>query len=199
MQKIQDSHPWSASARNGGWIALRGICALIFGALTLMLPGVTLALLVIVWGAYALVDGVLALTAGLRIRDNGRPLWSLTIVGLLGIVAGVVTFFWAGLTALTLILFIGSWAIAIGLFQIIAAVRLRQHIRGEWLHALSGLQSVVFGLAVMLRPGAGAIALTWLIGWFAIFFGVMLLAMVFRLQSGRRRRRIPFFSPTHNH
>lgn len=94
MQKIQDSHPWSTSARNGGWIALRGICALIFGALTLMLPGVTLALLVIVWGAYALVDGVLALTAGLRIRDNGRPLWSLTIVGLLGIVAGVVTFSW---------------------------------------------------------------------------------------------------------
>ena len=168
-----------------GWIALRGLCALIFGALALVLPGVTLTLLVIVWGAYALVDGVLALAAGLRMRDNGRPLWSLIIVGLLGIAAGIATFFWPGLTALTLILIIGSWAIAIGLLQILAAVRLRQHIRGEWLHALSGLLSVVFGLAVVWRPGAGAIALAWLIGWFAILFGVILIAMAFKLRSGR--------------
>ena len=168
-----------------GWIALRGICALVFGVLALVLPGVTLALLVIVWGAYALVDGVLALTAGLRMRDNGKPLWSLIVVGLLGIAAGVVTFFWPGVTALTLIFIIGTWAIAIGLFQIMAAVRFRQHIRGEWLHGLSGLLSVVFGIAVVLRPGAGAIALAWLIGWFAIFFGVMLIAMALRLRSGR--------------
>ena len=169
-----------------GWIALRGVCALIFGVLTLALPGVTLALLVIVWGAYALVDGVLALAAGLRMRDNGKPLWSLVVVGLLGMGAGIATFFWPGLTALTLILIIGTWAIAIGLLQIIAAVRLRKHIRGEWLHALSGLLSVVFGLAVVLRPGAGALAFAWLIGWFAVFFGVVLIAMAFRLRSGRR-------------
>lgn len=169
-----------------GWTALRGLCALIFGVLTLALPGVTLALLVIVWGAYALVDGVLALAAGLRMRDNGKPLWSLVVVGLLGMGAGIATFFWPGLTALTLILIIGTWAIAIGLLQIIAAVRLRKHIRGEWLHALSGLLSVVFGLAVVLRPGAGALAFAWLIGWFAVFFGVVLIAMAFRLRSGRR-------------
>ena len=169
-----------------GWTALRGLCALIFGVLTLALPGVTLALLVIVWGAYALVDGVLALAAGLRMRDSGKPLWSLVVVGLLGIGAGIATFFWPGLTALTLIFIIGTWAIAIGLLQIIAAVRLRKHIRGEWLHALSGLLSVVFGLAVVLRPGAGALAFAWLIGWFAVFFGVVLIAMAFRLRSGRR-------------
>lgn len=168
-----------------GWIALRGVCALIFGLLALPLPGATLAVLVILWGCYALVDGVLALVAGVRMRENGKPLWSLIVVGLLGIAAGIVTFFWPGLTALTLIFIIGFWAIAIGVFQIIAAVRLRKQIQGEWLHALSGLLSIVFGLAVVLRPGAGAIALAWLIGWFAIFFGVMLLVLAFRLRKQR--------------
>ena len=154
--------------------------------LALAMPGVTLTILVIVWGAYALMDGVLALVAGLRMRDNGKPLWSLIIIGLLGIGAGVATFFWPGLTALTLVLIIGSWAIVMGLFQIIAAVRLRKYIQGEWLHALSGLLSIVFGVAVVLRPGAGAVAFAWIVGWFAIVFGVMLISMALRLRSGRR-------------
>ena len=152
-----------------GWIALRGV---------------TLTILVIVWGAYALMDGVLALVAGLRMRDNGKPLWSLIIIGLLGIGAGIATFFWPGLTALTLVFIIGSWAIVMGLFQIIAAVRLRKYIQSEWLHALSGLLSIVFGVAVVLRPGA--VAFAWIVGWFAIVFGVMLISMALRLRSGRR-------------
>ncbi|MEC5214077.1 uncharacterized membrane protein HdeD (DUF308 family) [Polaromonas sp. CG_9.5] len=115
-----------------GWIALRGLSALIFGVLALALPGVTLTLLVIVWGAYVLLDGVLALAAGLRMGDNGKPMWALIVVGLLGIGAGIATFFWPGLTAITLILIIGGWAIAIGLLQIVAAVRLRKHVHGEW-------------------------------------------------------------------
>lgn len=166
-----------------GWTALRGLCALIFGVVALALPGVTLALPVIVWGVYALMDGVLALAAGWRMRDNGKPLWALIIVGLLGIGAGTVTLFWPGLTALTLVFIIGGWAIVIGLLEIITPARLRQHMRGGWLHALSGLLAVVFGLAIVFRPGAGAVALVWLIGWFAIFFGVMLIAMAFRLRS----------------
>ena len=169
-----------------GWVALRGLCAVVFGVLALAFPGVTLSLLVILWGAYALVDGVVALIAGFRIRDNGRPLWSLIFIGLLGIGAGVVTFLWPGLTALTLIFIIGIWAIAIGVFQIVAAVRFRKHIQGEWLHALSGVLAIVFGLAVTLRPGAGAMALTWVIGWFAMVFGVMLIAMAFQLRRGQR-------------
>ena len=131
------------------------------------------------------MDGVLALAAGLRMRDKGKPLWALIIVGLLGIAAGIATFLWPGLTAHTLIFIIGSWAIAIGLFQIAAAVRLRQHIRGEWLHALSGVLSVAFGLAVVIWPGAGAMAFAWLIGWFAMVFGAMLITMAFQLRSGR--------------
>lgn len=166
-----------------GWIALRGLCALIFGLMALVLPAATLAVLVLLWGTYALVDGLLAVVAGVRIRENGKPLWPLIIVGLVGIAAGIVTFFWPGVTALTLIFIIGSWAIAIGVFQIMAAIRLRKQIQGEWLQALSGLLSIAFGLLVVLRPGAGAIALTWLIGWFAICFGVLLLVLAFRLRK----------------
>ena len=185
-QPTLDQQPFELLRKQWGWVALRGVFALIFGLLALALPGLTLSILVIFWGAYALIDGVVALMAGFRMGDNGKPLWSLVFIGLLGIGAGVVTFFWPGVTALTLVLIIGSWAIAIGLLQIVAAVRFRKQIRGEWLHALSGLLSVVFGLAMVWRPGAGAIALAWLIGWFAIFFGVMLIAMAFRLRSARQ-------------
>lgn len=178
--------PMELLRREWGWIALRGVLALIFGVLALAMPGLTLAILVIFWGAYALIDGVIALVGGFRLRDNGKPLWSLIIIGLLGIAVGVVTFLWPGLTALTLLFIIGFWAIAIGIFQIVAAVRFRKHIQGEWLHALSGVLSVVFGVAVVLRPGAGAIALAWIIGSFAIVFGLMLIGMAFRLRGARR-------------
>ena len=177
--------PIELMRKEWGWIALRGVLAIIFGVLAFALPGITLAILVIVWGAYALIDGVLALVAGFRLRDGGRPLWSLVIIGLLGIAAGVVTFFWPGVTALTLIFIIGFWAIAIGVFQVFAAFRFRKVIQGEWLHALSGLVSIAFGIAVVLRPGAGALALTWMIGAFAILFGVLLIGMAFKLRSGR--------------
>lgn len=169
-----------------GWIALRGVVALIFGLLALAMPGITLAILVLFWGAYALIDGVAALVASFRIRDEGKPLWSLLIVGLLGIAAGAVTFLWPGLTALTLLFIIGFWAVAIGIFQIIAAVRMRKTIQGEWLHALSGALSVVFGVAILLQPAAGAIALAWIIGGFAVAFGVMLIALAFRLRGLRK-------------
>lgn len=169
-----------------GWVALRGVCALVFGALALVFPGLTLGILVIFWGAYALLDGVAALVAGFRMGDNGKPLWSLIAIGLLGIGAGVVTFFWPGLTAFTLIFIIGVWAIAIGIFQIIAAVRFRKHIPGEWLHVLSGLLAIAFGVVVTLQPGAGAIALAWIIGWFAILFGIILIGMAFRLRGSRK-------------
>lgn len=168
--------------KHWGWIALRGVLALLFGVMTLAVPGVTLGVLVIIWGAYALIDGALALIAGFRLREAGRPLWSLVIVGLLGIGAGVVTFLWPGLTAITLVLIIGIWAIAMGMFQIVAAVRFRQYIRGEWLHALSGVLSILFGFVMVLQPLAGALALVWVIGWFAILFGVMLIVVAFRLR-----------------
>ncbi|MDF1485852.1 HdeD family acid-resistance protein [Ramlibacter sp. H39-3-26] len=179
--------PWDTLERQWGWIALRGAAAVVFGALAFAWPGATLAALVIVWGAYALVDGVLSLAAGLRIRDNGRPLWALVAVGLLGIAAGVITFLWPGLTAITLVLVLAVWAVAAGVFQIAAAIALRRKIAGEWLQALSGLLSIVFGVLVLLQPAVGAVVLAWIVGSYAIVFGALLIGLALRL---RKRRQV---------
>jgi len=168
--------------RNWGWIVLRGVVAVLFGVLAFAWPGITLAALVIVWGAYALADGVLALIAAWRVRDQGRPFWSLLIVGLLGIGAGVVTFLWPAITALSLLMIIAAWAVVMGVFQIVAAVRLRKVIQSEWLLGLSGLLSVIFGVVVFAQPGAGALAVIWMIGSYAILFGILLIVLGVRLK-----------------
>jgi uncharacterized membrane protein HdeD (DUF308 family) len=173
--------------RNWGWVMLRGAAALLFGLLAFAWPGLTLGILVIVWGAYALADGVLALIAACRVRHRGRPFWSLLIVGLLGLAAGVVTFLWPGMTALVLLLCIAVWAIIMGIFQISAAIRLRQMIENEWLLGLSGVLSVLFGILMFLQPGAGALAVIWLVAAYAVVFGVLLLGLGFRLKRHAAR------------
>lgn len=178
-------------ARNWGWIVLRGVTAVMFGLLAVARPDLTLAALVIMWGAYAIVDGILAVVAGLRIRDRGRPLWSLFVVGLLGIAAGVLTFIWPGLTALALLMVIASWAVGVGVFQIVAAIRLRKVIEGEWALALSGLLSVAFGVLMMVRPDAGALAVVWMIAANAITLGVLLCMLGFGLRFATQRKLAP--------
>src|SRR5213594_449719 len=112
-------------ARNWGWIMLRGVAAVIFGVLALVWPGVTLVILTLFFGAYALTDGVFALIVAYKKREGRRPVWPLVVIGLLGIAAGIVTFLWPGMTALALLMFIAVWALFIGIFQIAAAIRLR--------------------------------------------------------------------------
>lgn len=169
--------------RHWGWVALRGVVAILFGLMALLMPAITLSALVLVWGAFALVDGVLALVAGVRIRDNGKPLWALIVVGLLGIAAGIVTFVYPGLTALVLLYIIAIWALVSGVFQIVAAIRFRKDIRNEWLLGLSGLVSILFGGMMIMQPGAGALALVWVIGLYVVFFGILLLVFSFRLKQ----------------
>ncbi len=166
-----------------GWIVLRGFVAILFGLAAFLMPGITLAVLVIVWGAYAIADGVFALVAGFRIRDGGKPMWSLVVIGLLGIAAGILTFVWPGMTALVLLVFIAGWALAIGIFQIAAAIRLRKVIDNEWMLGLGGLLSIAFGVLMLARPGAGALAVMWIIGWYATLFGVLLIMLGFRLRG----------------
>ncbi|WQE35241.1 HdeD family acid-resistance protein [Bordetella avium] len=161
---------------------MRGVVAVVFGLLALFMPGVTLEALVLVWGAYALVDGVFALAAGWRIRDQNKPLWPLVLVGIAGLLAGVVTFLWPGLTTLVLLYIIAFWAIFIGVFQIIAAIRFRKEIQNEWLQGFSGLISMLFGALLIMQPGAGALALVWVIGIYAVIFGVVLLVLALRLK-----------------
>jgi len=170
-------------ARNWWAIALRGLFAVLFGIAAFVWPGLTLAALVILWGAYALVDGIFNLVAALRAAQKKMTWWPLVLEGILGIAAGVVAFLWPGITALALLYLIAAWAILTGIVEIIAAVRLRHAISGEWMLGLAGLLSIVFGVILIAAPGAGALAVIWMIGAYAVVFGIVLIALGFRLRG----------------
>jgi uncharacterized membrane protein HdeD (DUF308 family) len=170
-------------ARNWWALVLRGLFAVLFGITAFAWPGITLGALVLLYGAYSLVDGVFAVAAALVGRPRGMPWWALLLEGLAGIAVGIMTVAWPGITALVLLYLIAAWAVATGVFEIVAAIRLRKEIRGEWILALSGVLSVLFGLALVVNPGAGALAVVWLIGAYAIAFGILLIALGFRLRS----------------
>jgi uncharacterized membrane protein HdeD (DUF308 family) len=175
-------------AENWWLLLLRGIAAIAFGVLTFFWPGLTLLVLIFLWGIYAIADGILALWAAVANKAAGKiaPRWWLAIVGLAGISAGVLTFVWPGMTALVLLMFIAAWAIISGVFQIWGAIQLRKEIEGEWMLGLSGLLSVAFGVIVIAQPGAGAVAVIWLIGWFAILLGCCYMAFSLRLRKYKR-------------
>jgi len=159
-------------------VALRGLLAVFFGILALLRPDVTLAALVLFFGVYALVDGVFALIHGVRAKW-----WGVALVGVLGIGAGIVTFLYPQITALSLLYLIGAWAIVRGVFEIAAAIRLRKEITNEWLLILSGIASIAFGVLLYLFPGAGALSVVWIIGVFALWVGMLLLFLAFRLKK----------------
>lgn len=170
-------------AKNWWLILLRGIAAIVFGILAFAWPGITLLSLVILYGAYALVDGVLSVAAAVGGGGGAAPRWWLVVVGLLGIAAGLLTFFWPQITALVLLMFIGAWALIHGVFEIIGAIRLRKEIDNEWMLILSGALSVLFGAAMLIMPGAGALALIWVIGAYSIIFGILFIGFAFRLKK----------------
>jgi len=171
-----------ALAKNWWLLLLRGIAAIIFGLLAFAWPGLTLLTLILFYGAFALVDGVLAIVAAITGGVPGSRWW-LAIVGLLGIAAGLLTFLTPGLTALVLLFFIAGWAIVTGVFEIIGAIKLRKEIDNEWLLILGGIISVLFGAGMMLAPGAGALALVWVIGAYSVVMGVLFVALAFRLKK----------------
>src|SRR5262245_10344595 len=167
-----------------GWMSLllRGILAVIFGIMALAWPGLTVASLVIVFAAFALVEGVFAVSAAIAARKEFDDWWVLLLEGLLAIAFGVITFEHPGITALVLLLYISAWAILSGILRIALAIKLRKEMQGEWLLILAGVAAVLFGLAVMARPEAGAIALAWMIGTFALIEGFALIAFSFQVK-----------------
>ncbi len=168
--------------RNWWAVALRGVVAVAFGIMAILWPGLTLATLILLFGAYMLVDGLFAVVAG--VASVGKDRWWLQLLeGLAGIVIGVLTLIWPGLTALSLLYFVAAWALVTGVMEIVAAVQMRKLIDNEWMMILSGVLSVLFGAIVMLFPGDGALALTWLIGVYAVIFGGALLVLAFRLRG----------------
>jgi uncharacterized membrane protein HdeD (DUF308 family) len=172
-------------AENWWLILLRGVFAILFGITALVFPGITLVAFVWVFGAFALVDGLFSIAAAIR-GGTMTPRWWLAIVGIAGIAAGILAAVWPGMTALLLLTFIGAWSIVRGLFEIVGAFRLRRHIDNEWMLIGAGALSVLFGILVLVAPGAGALALLWLIGVYAILSGLMLVGLAFRLRSHRQ-------------
>jgi uncharacterized membrane protein HdeD (DUF308 family) len=173
-------------AANWWAIALRGVAAIGFGVLALLLPGLTVIALVYLFGAYAIVDGAFSVIAGWRRTEARSRDWWRILAGVAGIIAGVLAFVLPGLTALALLTLIGAWAVVIGALEIVAAWRLRDKIEHEWVLAIDGVLAILFGALVLIFPGAGALAVVWIIGAFAIASGVILLIAAYRL-----RRRTP--------
>jgi len=170
-------------ARNWWAIVLRGIFAVLFGLGTFLWPGITLAILVLLYGGYLFIDGILAVLWALARRREGSFSWEVFLVGLASLAAGVLTLLWPGVTAIALLYLIAAWAIVRGIFEILAAFHLRRELTNEWLLALNGALSVLLGVVLIVAPGAGALAVLWLIGSFAIVVGILMIALGFRLKG----------------
>ena len=172
-----------AAVMVGNWwaLALRGVVAILFALIAFFLPGITAAALIILFGAYALVDGVFALVAGLRAaRHHGRS-GALLLEGILNIVIGIIVFVWPGPALVALIYLIAIWAVVSGIVLIAAGMALIRH-SGEWLLVLSGVISVLLGIILFVQPAAGVVALSWWLGFYALLFGIVLLSAAFRIR-----------------
>jgi uncharacterized membrane protein HdeD (DUF308 family) len=170
-------------SRNWWLLALRGLAAVIFGVLAFVWPGVTLITLVWLFGAFALINGILSFAVAAKAPKGYPRFGSLILGGLLGILVGLMTFVMPGITALGLLVLIAAWAMVTGVLEIVAAIRLRKEITNEWLLILVGLASVAFSIVLLLQPAAGALVIVWWIGAYALVFGILLFVLAFRLRS----------------
>jgi uncharacterized membrane protein HdeD (DUF308 family) len=177
-------------SRSWWMLALHGIAALLFGVLAWIWPGITMFWLVVFFAAYALVVGVSSVVAAINNRKTANDWWLLLLLGLAAIGAAVITVLYPALTALVLVLLIGANALVTGALQIALGIRLRKTIRNEWLLILTGVISIAFGVLVCLFPGAGALAMVWLIGSYATFTGVLLLVLAFRVRASTKGKRM---------
>ncbi|UBU11718.1 HdeD family acid-resistance protein [Nonomuraea gerenzanensis] len=172
------------------WLLLvRGLAAVLFGVLALIWPGITLLVLVIFFGAYALVSGLFALFAGFRHGARSRT-W-LIVSGIIGILAGIVAFVWPGITSLALLYVVAFWAIFSGVSEIAAGIHLRKLIDDEWMFIVGGALSVIFGVLLLIWPGAGLVSLVWLVGVFAILYGIAMIALSMRVKNFTPRADVP--------
>lgn len=171
-----------AFAKNWWVLLIRGILAVLFGIMASMLPGPTLAALVLLYGFYAFADGLTAIFVGISARA-----WWFVLLGVLGVLVGLSTFIYPGITAVALLYLIAAWAVARGAFEIGTAIQLRKEISNEWMLIIAGILSVLFGAALVANPAAGALAVVWIIGAYAFIFGLMMIALAFRLRGLSQR------------
>ena len=169
------------------WVlVVRGVIAILFGVLAFTLPLETVATLILVFGAYAFVDGSVAVVTAIAGSKLTPDWWIMLLQGLLGVGVGVLTLFNPALTAVALLLYIAALAIVAGVLQVFAAIRLRHELTGEWWIAVGGILGVAFGVLMISRPGVGALAVLWIIASYAIVWGVMLMIGGFDIHRARR-------------
>ena len=166
------------------WIpVIRGIAAIVFGIIAFVYPGLTIATLVLFFGAWVLIDGIFRIVGAIGHRASDSDWGWQLVIGLLGIVVGLLTFHAPQITALALVIYVAAWALMIGASEIAAAVKLRREIKGEWFLILMGLASIVFAVLLLWNPVAGAAAVIWLIAWYAVVLGVLAIFFGFRLRT----------------
>ncbi len=165
-------------------VALRGVIAILFGFAAIVWPSSTVVILLLLFGAFAVVNGIFTLISALG-PGASMDRTPLIVHGVFSIVLGILVFVWPGLTALALLYFVAIWAIIIGVLEIIAAVRLRREITNEWFLGIGGAISIIFGIICFIHPAGGILALIWLVGIYAILLGITLVALGFRLRSMR--------------
>ncbi len=169
--------------RNWWLFAVRGVLAILFGIVALIWPKSAIYALVILFGAFALVDGIFTVATSITFHKQFARWWAVLLEGLAGIVLGALTFFWPSVTAFVLLIFIAAWAVTTGIFEIVAAIQFRRIIPGEWAMILNGFLSILFGAFLFAFPAMGAVSLAWLIGIYAIAFGIFGIVFAFRLHG----------------
>ncbi len=170
--------------RSYWWLFLiRGLFGLALGVLALIFPGATLAVAVLLIGAYLIVDGVVAIWKSFSIMRSDAHWWVLLLEGILGVVVGLAIFAWPGLSALTLAYLVGYWAIITGVLAIVTAFRVRAHVPGEWLYILYGVVSVIFGFIVLFAPATGLVYIVLMIAIYGFVIGATMIALAFRARS----------------
>jgi uncharacterized membrane protein HdeD (DUF308 family) len=174
-------------ARSWWMVALRGLVGVLFGVAAIIWPTITLTTLVLLFGAYVLVDGVFTTIAALRCRAECDQWWLLLVEGLTGITLGILVFIWPNITALVLLYLIATGAIVTGVLEVFVAIVLRKEMKNEWLLIVGGIISVAAGLIMGIWPGAGALAVLWIVAVNAILFGVLLIILAFRLRGWLKR------------
>lgn len=173
--------------RNWWVLLLRGLGAIAFAIATWVWPGLTIAVFVLLFGAFTFADGALAVWGAITGPKGDRDRWVLLLWGLVGLATGALAVLAPGLVAASFIFLIAGWAILTGILEIIAAIRLREQIRGEWVLVVAGLASVAFGVVIGLRPGAGAVAISWLVAGYAFLFGLLLVVLAFKVKGARKK------------
>ena len=177
----------TALARNWWLLLIRGFLAVLFGLAAFAWPALTLVTLVLLYGAYAFVDGLTAIWVGVSSRA-----WGVLVFGILGVLVGIYTFVYPGVTAILLLYLIAAWAIVRGTFDIVTAIQLRKEISYEWALVVSGIISIIFGIVLVSNPGEGALAMVVVIGAFALVFGVVMIVLAFRVRKfPKRLERLP--------